>query len=375
LRYKPIFVRKTTNSILKLEPYVAGATLEEIMSIAKVSRDEVVKLSSNENPLGPSPKAVEAIRSAATKISLYPNARCEKLREAIATSLRDDFCSENVLVAAGSSEIFSFIVRAFSQPSYEVIFAHPSFQVYADAVVVDGRVPVRIILKAPRFELKPSDVEKRLTRRTAIIIITRPNNPTSRLVSIEDTQKICKLASNSIVVCDEAYIEFADDYRNVSAVNLIEKCENLLVTRTFSKAYGLADLRVGYVVGTAEAVNILFKIRPKWNNGELAQEAALAALNDKEHLTTTLETVRVGRAFLVDQLKGLGFTVTPNPQGNFIFARPSSITARELLSRLMKKGISIRGPPADWKANYLRISVGTMEQNQKLMLAIGSIIG
>ena len=345
------------------------------MNIAKVSSDDVVKLSSNENPLGPSPRAVEAMCRAASKMSLYPNARCEKLREAIATSLSDDFSSENVLVAAGSSEIFSFIIRAFSRPSGEVIFAHPSFQVYADAAVVDGRVPVRINLKAPRFELKPSDVEKRLTKKTAIIIITRPNNPSSRLISIEDTQKICKLAPNAIVVCDEAYIEFADNYPNVSAINLIEKCENLLVTRTFSKAYGLADLRVGYVVGTAEAVNILFKIRPKWNNGELTQEAALAALSDKEHLTKTLETVRVGRAFLVDQLKSVGFTVTPNPQGNFIFARPSSITARELLSRLMKKGIAVRGPPADWKANYLRISVGTKEQNQKLMSAIESIIG
>lgn len=207
-------------------------------------------------------------------------------------------------------------------------------------------------------------------------MVTRPNNPTSRLVPLEQVETICEHSPNNVVVCDEAYIEFADNYQSTSAVNLIGKFGNLLVTRTFSKAYGLSDLRVGYLIGPREAVEILFKVRPKWNNGELAQEAAIAALNDREHLTRTLSTVQKGRRYLSEQFAAMGFIVTPEPQGNFVFVSPSplGIKAKTLLMDLMKDGIAIRGPPTDWTLDYLRVSVGTEQENEKLVAAIGRCI-
>lgn len=371
-----IFIRNANSALLTLEPYVAGPTLEDIMRTPRTTHEQIIKLSSNENPLGPSPKAIETIQKAAPRVSLYPSAKCERLRKAIASALGQGLMTDNILVAAGSSEIFSFIIRAFSKPSDKILFGNPSFSVYGDAAIVDGRVPVPISLEEPLFDITCSDIENQYGGTARILFITRPNNPTSRLVPLGEVRKICKLAKDAIVVCDEAYIEFAEDYRNVTAINLLSEFGNLLVTRTFSKAYGLSDLRVGYAVGPSEAIEVLFKIRPKWNNGELSQEAAIAALSDTEHLKKTLATVREGRRFLSSHLSEMGFEVTADPQGNFVFASPSplGVRAEYLLKELMTRGIAVRGPPADWKLNYLRISVGMEVQNEKVVTAIRDLV-
>jgi histidinol-phosphate aminotransferase len=373
---KSVFKRNTNSAILQLEPYVAGPTREEIRKSADVPNAEIVKLSSNENPLGPSPKAIEAVRNMAGQISLYPSAKCAKLRDAIARNLRLGLTSGNVLVAAGSSEIFSFIIRAFSKPSDQIVYAYPSFSVYSDASIVDGRIPVRAPLEPPLFDIRADLIKQYMNERTRVIFITRPNNPTSRLVPLTEVRAICEGARNSVIVCDEAYVEFAEAYPSVSAVNLLNETDNLLVTRTFSKAYGLSDLRVGYVIGPTEAIDVLFKIRPKWNTGELVQTAAIAALNDTQHFADTLQLVHEGRKFFMNELTQMGFEVTPEPQGNFVFASPSRIglQAELILKALLDKGIAVRGPPTDWKLNYLRISVGTRAQNERFVRSINTLL-
>ncbi len=371
-----VFIRNTAPEILRLKNYVPGPTTEEIARIASAQHERVVKLSSNENPLGPSPQAIEVICQAAANVSFYPSSRCVKLRNELALALGTGVSAENVLVAGGSSEIFSLIIRAFSRPYDEIVYGDPSFSVYADAAIVDARIPVPIPLSGPSFEFKAVGVRKRLTEKTKVVIVTRPNNPTSRLVPLKEVEVICDDSPDRVVVCDEAYIEFTDNYKFESAVNLIGRFENLLVTRTFSKAYGLSDLRVGYMIGSPDAVEILFKVRPKWNNGELAQEAAIAALKDRDHLSRTLTTVQKGRRFLSEKLSEMGFLVTPEPQGNFVFASPSKlgIKAETLLVDLMKLGIAVRGPPTDWTLDYLRISIGTQKENERLVAAIQSLI-
>ncbi len=373
---KSVFLANVDPRILDLKPYVAGPTIDEILNTSHVSPDSIIKLSSNENPLGPSPKVIEAIKQAASRVSQYPSASCEKLRIAIASELGHGLQMQNVLVGAGSSEIFSFVIRAFSKPRDKVLFADPSFPVYGDAATVDGRSPLPVALKEPEFELDPNALMKQLDDKVRIIFLTRPNNPTSRLITLDDVRKICELSRERVVVCDEAYVEFADDYVEKTAVNLLSEYDNLLVTRTFSKAYGLSDMRVGYAVGPPEAVEILFKIRPKWNNGQLAQEAAVAALQDKEHLAMTLQTVHDGRAFLNRQLRDIGFLVTPDPQANFLFSSPTprGISARTVLAKLLRRGIAVRGPPTDWTMDYLRISVGTAQQNETLVNSIRDLV-
>jgi len=374
---KSLFIRNANPAVLRLQPYVPGPTIEEVTRSAHVSPENTVKLSSNENPLGPSLRVVKAIQDAATRVSLYPSSKCERLREEIATVLGSGLTPNNIVVGAGSSEIFSFIIRAFSNPSDEVAFGDPSFSLYRDIATVDGRIAAPIPLNEPLFDLTSFAIRQRCSEKTRVIFVTRPNNPTSRLVPLAEVRRICEYARESVVVCDEAYVEFAEGYPRVSAVNLLEEFDNLLVTRTFSKVYGLSDMRVGYAIGPPEAIGILFKIRPKWNNGELAQEAAIAALRDREHFTRTLGIVHDGRRFLCEQLERLGFLVTPEPQGNFVFASPSplEVKAESLLKELMMRGIAIRGPPTDWTHNYLRISVGTRAQNEKLLAAVSSLLG
>jgi len=373
---RSVFLANATSAVLALTPYAAGPTIDEIARASQLSADSIIKLSSNENPLGPSPRVIEAIKQAASRVAQYPSATCEKLRIAIASELGHGLQKENILVGAGSSEIFSFIVRAFSKFGDKVLFADPSFPVYGDAATVDGRSPLPVALKEPEFELDSNTIAKQLDNKVRIIFVTRPNNPTSRLVPLDEVRKICELSQESIVVCDEAYVEFADDYVKRTAINLLSEYDNLLVTRTFSKAYGLSDMRVGYAVGPSEAVEILFKIRPKWNNGQLAQEAAVAALQDKEHLAMTLQTVHHGRAFLNPQLQDIGFLVATDPQANFLFVSPTDlgIPATVVLAELLRKGIAVRGPPTDWSLDYLRISVGTASQNERLVSSIRNLV-
>ena len=372
-----IFERHKNPFFDEIKPYVPGPTTKEISTVSGLPPSRIIKLSSNENPIGPPPLAMKQVTEMAKYISLYPDSRARGLRKAIAEWLGLNFTADNIIIGAGSSETMSFIIRAFSRPLDEVICMEPTFTVYPEITLADGRRPVVIPLRPPTFDLRVEDVRNALTERTRVIFLTRPNNPTSRLIPLDDVREIADMAEDAVVVCDEAYIEFADDYRSVSGLNLVSDSSNILVTRTFSKVHGLCDLRVGYCVGPPQAIEYLFKVKPKWNVGMVAQTAAIAALKDREHFEKTLQVVREGREFLMEKFTKMGFEVVPGPQGNFLFVKVSGagITAGELAQKLRKKGISIRGGPTDWGEDYTRISIGTTPQNEALLEEIKNIIG
>jgi histidinol-phosphate aminotransferase len=205
--------------------------------------------------------------------------------------------------------------------------------------------------------------------------MTRPNNPTSRLIPLDLLERIAVLAQNAvnaIVVSDEAYIEFADDYRKQTAVPLMTELDNVMVTRTFSKAYGIPNLRIGYALGPANAIDYLFRVKPKWNVGNVAQRAAIAALNDKAHFEKTLKTVSEGRAFLLREFNVIkGLEVLPAPQGNFIMVKVRGLSAVEFTDALGAEGFIIRG---DFLPDYVRISIGTMPENEQLIAATRRVL-
>jgi histidinol-phosphate aminotransferase len=182
------------------------------------------------------------------------------------------------------------------------------------------------------------------------------------------------MVPNAVVVADEAYIEFADDYREQTARRLIDQADNVIVTRTFSKAYGIPNLRVGYGLGPADAIDFLFKIKPKWNVGEIAQQAAIGALRDRDHFEKVLRVVREGRRYLSDRLAQIpGLQIVPEPQGNFIMVRVRGVeySAEAFTEALGAEGIIIRG---DFHPDYVRISIGTQAENEALVKAIYKII-
>ncbi len=349
------------------EVYVPGLTTAEASQRYHVPPEKIVKLSSNENPLGPPPMAVEAVRSMLNELHRYPDSKAHQLRQAIAEN--EGLTKDNVIFGSGSSEIMSFIIRAFSKPGDEVLCMDPSFSVYTELAKADDRKPVLIKLNPP-FDLTLDAVKAVLTERTRVIFVTRPNNPTSKLVSLALFRQIAEAAPNAVVVSDEAYVEFADNYRQQTAALLINELPNVMVTRTFSKAYGIPNLRVGYALGPTNAIQYLFRVKPKWNVGEVGQRAAIAALADKDHLRKTLDTVSEGRAYLEHAFNGTEILqVLDGQQGNFIMVRvtDTGVNAEEFTDLLGAEGFIIRG---DFLEEYVRISIGTMEESKALVEAV-----
>jgi len=371
MRKEMIFDSLANPYLREVKPYVPGLTSREAAERYHISMEKLIKLSSNESPLGPSPLALQAASRMLNELHRYPDSKAHALRQEIADM--EGLEPENVIVGAGSSEIMSFIIRAFSRPGDEVVSMDPSFTVYAELAMADGRRPVFIPLGYP-FNLGIEDVKAVLSDRTRVLFLTRPNNPTSRLIPLDSVEKISRMVTKGIVVADEAYIEFADDYREHTARYLMDRLDNLIVTRTFSKAYGLPNLRVGYALGPADAVEFLFKIKPKWNVGEVAQQAAIGALRDQNHLKRVLSVVKEGRSYLCDQLAQIpGFDITPEPQGNFIMVKVSGVgyTGEAFTDAMGARGIIIRG---DFHPDYVRISIGTRTDNQAVIKAIHAII-
>jgi histidinol-phosphate aminotransferase len=365
---KSIFEEIVNPQLGKIVPYLPGPMTKDIAAKYEMDPARVIKLSSNENPLGVPPLAKAKIIEMAGEASLYPDAEARELRAALAQYV--NMRPENIVVGPGSSSLMMHIIEVFSTFEDEVVFTSPAFgSFYEEITLARGRKPVKVLLEK-NFDLDVAKLKKALTPRSRVIFITRPNNPTSKLVPLKDLRVILQGAEavKAIVVSDEAYIEFADPH--TSALEFFYELGegiNLLVTRTFSKAFGLADVRLGYCVGPAKAIAFLSKAKPKWGTGMLAQSAGVAALKDKEHLQRTLEVVRTGREYLQRELGSLGLEMVDAPQGNYVTAKVSDFgfTAEAFTEELCRRGgIMIRG---DFHLEYVRISIGTMPQNEAVV--------
>lgn len=360
----------------EVQPYTPGTTLEEAAKRARVAPARIAKLSSNESPLGPSPRAVTALRRGARRAHAYPSSDAPELSAAIARYAH--VRPAQVVVGGGSSTLMHAIVAAFTTVGGEVISLAPSFTVYAEIAAIQARVSVTVPLRPGDFSLDLMALRAAITPRTQLVFLARPNNPTSTLIPIAELEAVAEMAADvgALVVSDEAYIEFADAPGRESAVTRLEarRWPNIMVTRTFSKAFGLADLRVGYALGTADSARYLRLANVKWPTGALAQAAALAALADRRHLERTLAVVHEGRAWLVRQFERLGFVVAPRPQGNYVMVDVGSQgwTAAEFAAAVFQAArVLIRGDFAD---RYVRISIGRRAENRRLMAAVERLL-
>jgi len=326
-----------------------------------------INLASNESPLGPSPRVIKAIRREAARVGLYPDPSCRRLKLAIARYL--GVGAKNVAVGNGSDELVDLVCKVFMDPGDRVLIPLPTFSIYELACRTNGGVPSFLELR--NFEWDPKRLAKGL-RRCRLAFLGRPNNPTGNGISLAGLRSL--LAEGKLVVVDEAYAEFASSTVSREAA----RSGNLLVLRTFSKAFGLAGLRVGYAVGSPELISALERVRAPFNVNSLAQAAAIAALEDRRYLRKVVNLVRKGRAFLERELTALGARVLPS-DGNFLMVDVSVLgtSAPELCEFLAKRGIMIRdlskfrGDGPGW----VRITVGTPEQNEALIKAIKQFKG
>jgi len=321
-----------------------------------------INLASNESPFGPSPKVIEAIKSEAGRVGLYPDPRAEELKRAIAGYVGVDL--ECVALGNGSDELVDLACKAFMDPDEKVLIPLPAFSIYELACRINGGLPE--FLELPDLEWRAADLVGAMDD-VRLAFIGRPNNPTGNGIDIEGLRGLLEVGK--LVVVDEAYVEFA----GYSVAKEFKKRQNLLVLRTFSKAFGLAGLRVGYAVGNPELIEALEQVRAPFSVNRLAQAAAIAALRDRRYLRKVITMVRKGRTYLRRELSRLGMRVLPS-DANFLMVdvTPLGTDASALCEFLAKKGIMIRDL-SNFKGagpRWVRISVGKPEQNERLVAAI-----
>lgn len=341
-----------------ITPYVPG-----------VLKPGAIKLASNENPLGPSPAALEAIRRNLERVSLYPDGSCAVLREKLAA--RYGLRPGNFILGNGSDEIFVFIAGLLVEPSDEIVTSEVTFSEYAFAARLFGGVPVFTPMRAGTYD--PDGILARINGRTRVIFIANPNNPTGTRLSHEAFAAFMKkVPAEVLVVADEAYREYAQDPGFPDALALMREHRNLLVTRTFSKLYGLAGLRVGYAIGDEELIALLNRTRTPFNIGTLAQVAAVAALDDEAFIQRSIDNNEAGKRYLYGELGRLGLRYYPT-HANFIYIE-IGMDCREAFRKIMDLGMTIRPLASFGVTDAIRVTVGTPEQNRFFVECLEKVI-
>ncbi len=350
-----------------LVPYEPGKPIEDVARELGLDPANVIKLASNENPLGPSPLAVAAMREAALGAHIYPDGGCYHLRNALAAKF--GLQPANVVIGNGSNEIIEFLGHAFLKPGAEVIAAEHAFVVYKLMATLFGARTVEV--PDPGFVHDLDAMAAAITPATRQIFIANPNNPTGTVVTAEAIDRFMeKVPEHVIVVFDEAYHEFLDNPPDTLRY-VREGRPNVLVLRTFSKIQGLASLRVGYGLGAPDLVSVLQKTRQPFNSNGMAQAAALAALADAEHMEKTRRITFEGRDFLEAEFakRGLEFVQS---QANFVLVnvRDGNAVFRDLLA----KGVIVRAMASYKLPAWIRVTIGTMEQNRRFLAELDAVL-
>ena len=344
----------------KLSDYVPGKSIEEIRE--RFGLAKVVKLASNENPLGASPKAVEAFHGIADSLHLYPRGDAPKLIDSIAKMY--GVATNEIVIGNGSDEIIDMVGKAFIRQGDNCVGITPTFSVYKFTTLSNGADFVGVGEGEVRASL--DDLAKAVNDKTRVAFICNPNNPTGAYYTEAEIRDFLKkVPQNVLVFLDEAYAEFATapDYPNMA--KFVREYPNLFVNRTFSKIYGLAGLRVGYAFSNAEVIRALWKVKPPFDVNQAAQVAAIAALGDKEHVQATRKMNAEGIEVLTHEFSALGLKVLPT-QANFICVKIGE-RAKELVAFLEQNGMIVRGLTSFGMPEYIRVTVGKPEENAFLM--------
>jgi len=356
--------------VASLTPYVPGKPIEEVERELGITG--VAKLASNENALGPSPRGLAAAREAAARIHLYPDGAAYTLKQALAAKL--GVTMEEVFVGNGSNELIELMVRTFVLEDEAVLTSAGSFVAYRLAAQAHGRTFVEAPMKA-RFHYDLTALLDRVDRKTKVVFLANPDNPTGTwFLEHELVPFLEAVPQTTLVVLDEAYVEFVDAPGFPDSLALRKRFPNLILLRTFSKIYGLAGLRLGYGVARPELVGYLDRVRAPFNVNLVAQAAGVAALDDAEHVARSRELVRSERPFLAAGLAALGATVVPS-QGNFVLADFPGTNGKEVFEKLLREAVVVRPVAGYGFPTCQRVTVGTRAENEKCLAALKKVLG
>lgn len=353
--------------IRAISPYVPGKPLAELEREYGI-RDSI-KLASNENPLGPCPRALEAIEQAAVSLHRYPDGAGHDLIQKIARV--NGVAPENVVIGNGSDDIIAMLVQAFIRPGNRVIVPQPSFLMYDIAATAAGAVVDRVPLDGLGMDL--AAMADRVTADTRLIFVCNPNNPTGTVVTRSAFNDfMARLPDHVVVVVDEAYIEFAKNPDCLKTGSPADLNRPLVTLRTFSKVYGLAGLRVGYGIMPAELSGFLHRVRQPFNVNALAQAAAAAALDDRDFLRRSIRLVHDGLESLYADLDRLGL-VYFKTESNF-FLIDVGAPADDVFEKMLRQGVIVRSMRAYGYPNYIRVNVGLEKENRRFIQALKTVL-
>ncbi|MBU0731089.1 MAG: histidinol-phosphate transaminase [Proteobacteria bacterium] len=357
---------KIAENIQNLIPYPPGKPLEELERELGITGS--IKLASNENALGPSPKAVAAISAALQKLHLYPDGSSHYLTQRLAEKL--GVRPEQIVFGNGSNEIIGLLLTTFMARGEEVVTSHPTFLVYQKKVQARGGVNKVVPLKDMKHDL--DGMLAAVTDKTRVIFLDNPNNPTGTVFTKEEFDGFLRQVPDGIiVVLDEAYVDFVDPAVRLDSRQYLGGDKPFVALRTFSKAYGLAGLRVGYGIMQAEIADYLHRVRQPFNINLLAQIGALAAIDDDDHYQKTIQMTADGMAWLFGELEKLGCR-TFHSETNFFLVEVGK--GKDIYERLLKKGVIVRPMDAYGYPDYIRITVGLPVENQRFIKELAVIL-
>lgn len=359
-------IEQVPDYIRSLVPYSPGKPIEEVER--EYGIEDSVKLASNENPLGPSPRAIKALQERLHQLHLYPDGDCFYLKQSLAAKL--GICSDTLIFGNGSNEIIELAVRTFMRPGDEAVVAHQAFVVYRLVVQAVGGhckiVPLR------DFTHDLDAMARAITPRTRVLFLANPNNPTGTIYRKEEWERFLeRVTADILVIVDEAYFEYVGDTDYPDSLVYHGERRALLTLRTFSKLYGLAGLRIGYGIGTKRMIDLMHRVRQPFNVNAAAQWAASAALEDHEHVKRSLAVNDEGMHYLREEIAKLGLEQIPS-QANFILIRVEKSQA--VFDRLLRRGVIVRPMGGYDLPEYIRVTIGKSRENLKFISELRNII-
>lgn len=367
-------VRTSVAALVEGKVYVPGLPKEHVAEKYGVPLEEIAKLGSAENPYGASPKALAAVEAARGRIDLYPDWTARALREAIGK--RYGFDPDCVVCGSGETEVISMVIRAFAAPGESILMHDPCFPIYHIYSHCEGRKPI-FVKMGEGFDPVIDDYIEALKAKPRIAFVTNPHNPSGRFIEEQDIRRIIEAADKeTLVVLDEAYIHYTE---TEGGMHLLPEYDNLIVLRTFSKAYGLAGLRVGFgISANKKLITPLLNIKPTWNMGQMQVAGGAAAVFDDEHVNKTVETIVKMRAYLTEKLAGFNrFRMVPGSRSNFFLLEITDpqMDSTKLFNELLKRGIIAKDGRdiMNGGERYMRIDFNLQKYMDRLVWALSDI--
>lgn len=363
-------------ALIENEPYTPGLTREFVARTYGIAPDQIAKLGSAENPFGPSPQALEAVRQAASKIDLYPDWTSRALREAVGKKY--GFDADCVVCGSGETEVIAFIIRAFAGEGDAIVMCEPCFPIYHMFAENEGRRPVYVPMGEDFALPRERYIATLKEAKPKIAFLTNPHSPSGQLLAEADIRAVCEAAGDdTLVVLDEAYIHFT---QTPGSMALTRDHRNLIVLRTFSKAFGLAGLRIGFgIAANKDLIAPLINVKPTWNLGAMQVAGGIAALGDDAHVERTVAMVVEMRDYVAQKLAGLNrFRMVPGSRSNFFLldVKDSGLDSTQVFEALLRHGVIVKDGSVSFRGlgkRYLRIDVSLRENMDRLVSALQQI--